>query len=193
MASLNVTGIFFFDLLSHSLIHSFTLTLSLSDVCDEYLLWKKESKKEKSKDSSSFIHSSTDNDHVLDDYVHQVERPFVIASIITMIFVTVGGISSFLGLSAAIYNTISQPNHATINLHISVILFSASTILIGSLLYVLFTFSSLHGGYYYAAGVYGMAYITVINILFSILIAMNEQKRQGYSQIVEMPSRATSV
>jgi hypothetical protein len=80
-----------------------------------------------------------------------------------------------------------------INIHVSAILFSASTMLIGSLLYVLFTFSSLHGGYYYAAGVYGMAYITFINILFSILIAMNEQRRQGYTRIIEMPRREVKV
>ena len=111
-----------------------------------------------------------------------------------MIFVIVGGLSSFVGLSTAIYHTVTQQTtQAMINIHISAILFSASTMLIGSLLYVLFTFSSLHGGYYYAAGVYGMAYITFINILFSILIAMNEQRRQGYTRIIEMPRREMKV
>jgi len=169
----------------------FTHSIYSSDICDDYLLWKKQTKKEK--DSSDNNHTPSDNDHALDDYVKQVEQPFVIASIITMIFIVIGGIGSFLGLSVAIYNAITQSTHATINLHISVILFSASTLLIGSLLYVLFTFSSLHGGYYYAAGVYGMTYVTVINIVFSILIAMDEQKRQGYTRIVEMPSRAAKV
>jgi len=38
-----------------------------------------------------------------------------------------------------------------------------------------------------------MAYITFINILFSILIAMNEQRRQGYTRIIEMPRREVKV
>lgn len=121
-------------------------------------------------------------------FADNIEGPFHDASVICAVFLVIAAICSLISLLTITIALLSDESVALKSKRVSMFVWiTAVSLLLGSLLYMLMTYSSLNGGRYYIGGIYMLNFMSLLNALCAIACSL-ESTNDGYSRIIDANS-----